>query len=167
MVQSLWHSAARCSGQKNRQGNDIERSLAAPPDQIIRERAEGNRLLASGEELTETCRALEIAESRWHRWLAQYGGIKATTPNDSKTSRHERSAQGAVANQAPAQPIFGSEPISPRLSSSRNSSSPQPISASIAALCWPSVGAGARLYLDGPAENRAGKVSYRAGPKIG
>lgn len=27
------------------------------------------------------CRHLEIAESTWHRWIAQYGGMKA---NDAK-----------------------------------------------------------------------------------
>ena len=43
------------------------------PDQIIRKLAEGNKLLASGQELNEVCRHLEIAESTWHRWLAQYG----------------------------------------------------------------------------------------------
>ena len=47
------------------------------PDQIIRKLAEGNKLLASGQELDEVCRHLEIAESTWHRWLAQYGGMKA------------------------------------------------------------------------------------------
>ena len=41
------------------------------PDQIIRKLAEGNKLLASGQELDEVCRHLEIAESTWHRWLAQ------------------------------------------------------------------------------------------------
>jgi putative transposase len=51
------------------------------PDQIIRKLAEGNKLLASGQELDEVCRYLEIAESTWHRWLAQYGGMKA---NDAK-----------------------------------------------------------------------------------
>ena len=48
------------------------------PDQIIRKLAEGNKLLASGQELDEVCRHLEIAESTWHRWLAQYGGMKAS-----------------------------------------------------------------------------------------
>ena len=43
------------------------------PDQIIRKLAEGNKLLASGQELSEVCRHLQIAESTWHRWLAQYG----------------------------------------------------------------------------------------------
>ena len=51
------------------------------PDQIIRKLAEGNKLLAGGTGLDEVCRHLEIAESTWHRWLAQYGGMKA---NDAK-----------------------------------------------------------------------------------
>lgn len=51
------------------------------PDQIIRKLVEGNKLLAAGQELDEVCRHLEVAESTWHRWLAQYGGMKA---NDAK-----------------------------------------------------------------------------------
>jgi hypothetical protein len=41
------------------------------PDQIIRKLTEGNKLLASNQELIEVCRHLEIAESTWHRWEAQ------------------------------------------------------------------------------------------------
>ena len=48
------------------------------PDQIIRKLAEGHKQLAAGKELDEVCRHLEIAESTWHRWLAQYGGMKAS-----------------------------------------------------------------------------------------
>jgi putative transposase len=51
------------------------------PEQIIRKLAEGNRLQAGGMGLDDVCRQLEIAESTWHRWLAQYGGMKA---NDAK-----------------------------------------------------------------------------------
>jgi putative transposase len=51
------------------------------PDQIIRKLAEGHKLLAAGTELDAVCRHLEIAESTWHRWIAQYGGMKA---NDAK-----------------------------------------------------------------------------------
>ena len=51
------------------------------PEQIIRKLAEGNKHLGSGKELDEVCRHLEIAESTWHRWIAQYGGMKA---NDAK-----------------------------------------------------------------------------------
>jgi putative transposase len=51
------------------------------PEQIIRKLAEGNKLLAAGQDLDAVCRHLEVAESTWHRWLAQYGGMKA---NDAK-----------------------------------------------------------------------------------
>lgn len=51
------------------------------PEQIIRKLAEGNKLLATGQDLEAVCRHLEVAESTWHRWLAQYGGMKA---NDAK-----------------------------------------------------------------------------------
>ena len=51
------------------------------PDQIIRKLGEGNKLFAAGTELDAVCRHLEIAESTWHRWVAQYGGMKA---NDAK-----------------------------------------------------------------------------------
>jgi putative transposase len=54
------------------------------PDQIIRKLAEGHKQLAAGTSLEEVCRQLEIAESTWHRWLAQYGGMKA---NDAKRLR--------------------------------------------------------------------------------
>ena len=48
------------------------------PEQIIRKLNEGNKLLAGGSELDEVCRHLGIAESTWNRWLAQYGGMKAS-----------------------------------------------------------------------------------------
>jgi transposase-like protein len=48
------------------------------PDQIIRKLAEGNKLLAGGAELDEVCRHLQVAESTWNRWVAQYGGMKAS-----------------------------------------------------------------------------------------
>ena len=59
------------------------------PDQIIRKLAEGNKLLATGQELAEVCRHVEVAESTWHRWVAQYGGMKA---NDAKRLK-ERNCQ--------------------------------------------------------------------------
>lgn len=51
------------------------------PEQIIRKLAEGHKTLASGKTLDEVCRHLEVTESTWHRWVAQYGGMKA---NDAK-----------------------------------------------------------------------------------
>ncbi len=71
------------------------------PEQIIRKLAEGHKQLSSGQELDEVCRHLEIAESTWHRWIAQYGGMKA---NDAKRLKELEGENGRlkkiVANQA-------------------------------------------------------------------
>jgi putative transposase len=63
------------------------------PEQIIRKLAEGNKLLSAGSELDEVCRYLEIAESTWHRWLAQYGGMKA---NDAKRLKELEQENGRL-----------------------------------------------------------------------
>ena len=47
------------------------------PEQIVRKLREGDRLLNEGKELTEVLRHLEVSESSWNRWRAQYGGMKA------------------------------------------------------------------------------------------
>ena len=71
------------------------------PDQIIRKLAEGNKLLAAGQELDAVCRHLEIAESTWHRWLAQYGGMKASDAKRLKELEAENARlKKLVANQA-------------------------------------------------------------------
>lgn len=44
-----------------------------------RKLAEGDKLLAGGAELDSVCRHLEIAESTWHRWRNQFGGVKANS----------------------------------------------------------------------------------------
>ena len=51
------------------------------PEPRIRKLAEGDKLLNEGQDLAEVCRHLQIAESTWHRWKGQYGGMKA---NDAK-----------------------------------------------------------------------------------
>jgi putative transposase len=51
------------------------------PDQIIRKLAEGHKQLAAGKDLARCAGISRSAESTWHRWLAQYGGMKA---NDAK-----------------------------------------------------------------------------------
>jgi hypothetical protein len=47
------------------------------PEQIVRKLREGDRLLNEGQELGEVLRQLEVSESSWNRWRAQYGGMKA------------------------------------------------------------------------------------------
>jgi putative transposase len=80
VVQLLCEPVAR-EGRKQCSTMTSRKRRRHTPDQIIRKLAEGNKILASGKELDEVCRHLEIAESTWHRWLAQYGGMKA---NDAK-----------------------------------------------------------------------------------
>jgi putative transposase len=47
------------------------------PEQIVRKLREADRLLAEGTEVPEVAKALEISEATYHRWRAQYGGMKA------------------------------------------------------------------------------------------
>jgi putative transposase len=63
------------------------------PEQIIRKLAEGDKLLNQGEDLSEVCRQLEIAESTWHRWKHQYGGMKA---NDAKRLKELETENGRL-----------------------------------------------------------------------
>ena len=47
------------------------------PEQIIRKLREADRLLAEGQEIPEVAKHLEVSEATYHRWRAQYGGLKA------------------------------------------------------------------------------------------
>jgi putative transposase len=47
------------------------------PAQIVRKLREADRMLAEGSELPEVAKALEVSEATFHRWRAQYGGMKA------------------------------------------------------------------------------------------
>jgi putative transposase len=47
------------------------------PEQIIRKLREADRLLAEGQDVPEVATQLEISEATYHRWRAQYGGLKA------------------------------------------------------------------------------------------
>src|SRR2546428_511668 len=48
------------------------------PEQVVRKLREGERLLNEGQDLTEVLRHLEVSESSWNRWRAQYGRMKVT-----------------------------------------------------------------------------------------
>ncbi len=47
------------------------------PEQIVRKLREADRLLAEGVEVPEVARVLEVSEATYHRWRAQFGGMKA------------------------------------------------------------------------------------------
>ena len=48
---------------------------------------------AAPNDLAEVCRQLEIAESTWHRWKAQYGGMKV---NDAKRLKELETEKGRL-----------------------------------------------------------------------
>ena len=47
------------------------------PEQVVRKLREADRMLAEGTEVPEVCKALEVSEATYHRWRAQFGGMKA------------------------------------------------------------------------------------------
>ena len=63
------------------------------PEQIIRKLREADRLLAEGKTVDEVARHLEIAEQTYHRWRAQYGGMKA---DDAKRLRELERENGQL-----------------------------------------------------------------------
>jgi putative transposase len=54
------------------------------PEQIVRKLREVERLLGEGQTIAEAAKQVEISEQTYHRWRAQYGGMKA---DDAKRLR--------------------------------------------------------------------------------
>src|ERR1700684_2600171 len=47
------------------------------PEQIVRKLREADKMLVEGIEVPEVAKALEVSEATYHRWRAQFGGMKA------------------------------------------------------------------------------------------
>ena len=47
------------------------------PEQVVRKLREAERMLAEGKSIAEVAKELEVSENTFHRWRAQYGGMKA------------------------------------------------------------------------------------------
>jgi putative transposase len=47
------------------------------PEQIVRKLKEADKLLNEGQDTAAVCRHLQVSEQTFHRWRAQYGGMKA------------------------------------------------------------------------------------------
>ena len=47
------------------------------PEQIVGKLREADRMLAEGTEVPEVAKALEVSEATYHRWRAQFGGMRA------------------------------------------------------------------------------------------
>jgi putative transposase len=71
------------------------------PEQIIRKLREGERLLGEGADLVAVCKHLEISDQSWHRWRAQYGGLKSDDAKRLKELERENARlKKMVAEQA-------------------------------------------------------------------
>jgi putative transposase len=71
------------------------------PEQIIRKLRAAERLLGEGKTIPEAARELEISEQTFHRWRAQYGGMKADDAKRLKElERENQRLKAIVADQA-------------------------------------------------------------------
>jgi putative transposase len=59
------------------QRSSLMKNRRHTPEQVVRKLREADRLLGEGMELPEVAKALEVSEATFHRWRAQYGGMKA------------------------------------------------------------------------------------------
>jgi len=60
-----------------RMDSTMTRRRRHTPEQIIRKLRTADGLLAEGKDVAEVARALEVSEQTYHRWRAQFGGMKA------------------------------------------------------------------------------------------
>jgi transposase-like protein len=70
------------------------------PEQVVRKLREADRLLAEGKTIPEVAKTLEVSENTFHRWRAQYGGMKADDVKRLKELERENVAlKRIVANK--------------------------------------------------------------------
>lgn len=101
MVQSLCDFFARCSGRKNEQRHGIEQAPAAYAGSDHPQAGGGQQTTGLRPRARRGVPHLEIAESTWNRWLAQYGGMKANDAKRLKDLEVENARlKKLVANQA-------------------------------------------------------------------
>lgn len=97
MIHVLWEFNAQHAGMED----TTMKRRRHTPEQIVRKLREGDRMLNEGQDLTEVLRALEVSESSWARWRAQYGGMKADEAKRLKELERENARlKKLVAEQA-------------------------------------------------------------------
>src|SRR2546428_7625827 len=70
------------------------------PGQVVRKLREAERLLAEGKAIPEVAKELEVSENTFHRWRAQYGGMKADDVQRLKElEREDATLKRIVADQ--------------------------------------------------------------------
>jgi len=71
------------------------------PEQVVRKLREADRMLGEGADLDAVCRHLEVSQPTYHRWRAQYGGMKADDVKRLRELEHENARlKRIVADQA-------------------------------------------------------------------
>ena len=71
------------------------------PEQVVRKLRDADALLNAGKDLAAVLQALEVSEGTYHRWRAQYGGMKAEEAVRLKKLEDEnRRLKQLVADQA-------------------------------------------------------------------
>ena len=71
------------------------------PEQVVRKLREADRMLGEGADQDAVCRHLEVSQPTYHRWRAQYGGMKADDVKRLKELEHENARlKRIVADQA-------------------------------------------------------------------
>ena len=71
------------------------------PEQVVRKLREAERLLAEGRTVPEVAKELEVSENTFHRWRAQYGGMRADDVKRLKELERENAQlKRIVADQA-------------------------------------------------------------------
>ena len=70
------------------------------PEQVVRKLREADRMIAEGKTIPEVAKALEVSENTFHRWRAQYGGMKADDVKRLKElERENQTLKRIVANK--------------------------------------------------------------------
>ena len=71
------------------------------PEQIIKKLREADTMLSADKTIGQVCQALEVSEQTYHRWRAQYGGMKVQEAKRLKEPEDEnRRLKRLVADQA-------------------------------------------------------------------
>ena len=71
------------------------------PEQIIRKLRDADAQLAAGSSIPEVAKRLEVSEATYHRWMNQYGGMKADAMKRLKELEKENARlKKIVADQA-------------------------------------------------------------------
>lgn len=61
------------------------------PEQVVRKLREAERMLGEGRTIPEVAKELEVSENTFHRWRAEYGGMKADDVKRLKELERENS----------------------------------------------------------------------------